>query len=199
MRFIWATDPDLTYYHTRTMLRANKLSTVLTNAIQPLAGRQVHAPVYKNGAVVNLYPTINVNPNKQSGQPPRILRYPTEDDKSDEEMDLRNDDPTQLRITLDPLRGRPPLLHRHDTILRDLRQRFRDSDTHPTSAYLGVHIAEVHPDIDIDPSGAWTLTKHPIERTQDVNTLIQIDNPGEIRWVKCGRTHSCSKLKRTKG
>lgn len=82
------------------MLGANKLPVFLHNASKPLADRQVRALVYKSGAVVDLFPTICINPNKQSGQLPWILRYPTKDDQSDDETDLRNDDPTELPITL---------------------------------------------------------------------------------------------------
>lgn len=82
---LYGTDPDITYYYTIKMERASKLPVMLINAEKPLVGRQVHAPVYRNGAVVDLYPTIYINPNKQIGKPPWILRYLTEDDQSDEE------------------------------------------------------------------------------------------------------------------
>lgn len=164
------------------MLRANKLPVFLHDASKPLTGRQVHVPVYKKGAEIDLYPTIYINPNKQSGQLLWILRYPTEDNQSDEETDLRYDDPTQLPITLIPERNRPPLMHRHDTIRQDLRQRLGASNTHSTNGYLGVHIGEVHPDDDIVPTGAWTLAKRPRDLTQDSNALIRFRNP-EGRWV----------------
>lgn len=174
---LYDTDPDLTYYRTRKMLKTNKLPVLLHNTRKSLAGRRVHAPVYNNGAVVDLYPTIYFNPPKQPGQLPWILRYRTEDNQSNEETDLRNDDPTQLPITLIPERDRSPLLHKHDTIRQNLRQRLGTSDTHPTNAYLGVHIGEVHPDEDITPTGEWTLAKRPLDPTQDSNTIIQIYNP----------------------
>lgn len=164
------------------MLRANKLPLVFDNTDKLLACRRVHAPVFRNGVVVDLYPTIYMNPNKQPGRLPWILRYPIEDDQSDEETDLRNDDPTQLPITLIPLRDRNSLVHRHNTIRQDLRKRLGDSNTHLTNAYLRPYIGEVHLYKDIVPPGAWTLTKHPHSPAQYSNTLIQIHNPAG-RWM----------------
>lgn len=100
----------------------------------PLVGRQVHALAYINGAIIDMHPTIYINPDKAAWQLPWTIRHGTQNDQSDEGTDLRNDNPTQLPITLVPLRNRPPLVLCCDMIRTDLHQRLGDSDMYTTNA-----------------------------------------------------------------
>lgn len=97
-------------------------------------------------------------------------------------MDFLIDDPTQLSNILALLRDRPWLLHRHDQMKKESRERLGDSDTHPANASLDVHTGKIHLDKNIIPSGALTLIKQLQRSAQDVNTLAHIHD-AEGRWV----------------
>lgn len=126
-------------------------------------GRVVHARAYVGAHIIDFYPTMCINPNKEPDQLPWILQYNQEDNQSDEETDLYNDDPSTLPITLETCGAHPPLLHRHDLVKEHLMQRM---DENATQLIRGVSITveEVHLDQDIKPTGSRTPDQSTIMR-----------------------------------